>query len=490
MLTSLDKLRLDVSATMNAETKSRLGQFLTPSSIATFMASLFRDTGRQAIHLLDAGAGVGSLTTAFLNELRSRNAKPDITVTAYEIDESLSDHLSQVLSAHSAVFEKLRFDIDESDFIEQAAKRLRSGRRGDYTHAILNPPYKKINSASQHRSLLRAAGIETVNLYAAFLALAIKLLQPGGQVVAIIPRSFCNGPYYRPFRELIVRETAIHRIHLFHSRVGAFRDDEVLQENVILHLERGGEQGPVTISTSTDDRFDDLTVQQFDFEGVIYPDDRELFFHIPTSHELPLLELSGSFSFSLGDLCAEVSTGPVVDFRLRDHLQKMPEADSVPLLYSAHFAGSQVEWPKLNSKKPNAISFNDQTAKWLYPLGWYVIVRRFSSKEERRRLHAGVLDPDKFRQYDAIGFENHLNVFHCKRKGLTELTAYGLTAFLNTTAADAYFRKFNGHTQVNATDLRRMRYPSKEVIQSLGKWARKHKVYDQESIDAQLISLT
>ncbi len=58
-----------------------------------------------------------------------------------------------------------------------------------------------------------------------------------------------------------------------------------------------------------------------------------------------------------------------------------------------------------------------------------------------------------------LGFENHLNVFHEDKHGLPETLAYGLAVFLNTTAVDENFRRFNGHTQVNATDLRLMKYP-------------------------------
>jgi hypothetical protein len=51
-----------------------------------------------------------------------------------------------------------------------------------------------------------------------------------GQIVAIIPRSFCNSPYYRPFRNFIPERTAIHHIHLFQSRSKAVKDDNVLKE--------------------------------------------------------------------------------------------------------------------------------------------------------------------------------------------------------------------------------------------------------------------
>lgn len=83
------------------------------------------------------------------------------------------------------------------------------------------------------------AGIETVNLYSGFMALALDLLKEGGELVAIIPRSFCNGPYYKAFREKILKDSSIQRIHVFDSRTDAFSDDGVLQENIIIHLIKG-----------------------------------------------------------------------------------------------------------------------------------------------------------------------------------------------------------------------------------------------------------
>ena len=46
--------------------------------------------------------------------------------------------------------------------------------------------------------------------------------------------------------------------------------------------------------------------------------------------------------------------------------------------------------------------------------------------------------------------------------------ARGLVAYLNSTFVDTYFRQFNGHTQVNATDLRNLRYPSVRQLERLG----------------------
>jgi hypothetical protein len=82
-----------------------------------------------------------------------------------------------------------------------------------------------------------------------------------------------------------------------------------------------------------------------------------------------------------------------------------------------------------------------------------------------------------------IGFENHLNVFHAKKQPISEDLAHGLAIYLNATAVDTYFRRFNGHTQVNATDLRAMRYPSLAALITLGQWAKGRTGLSQDAID-------
>ena len=43
---------------------------------------------------------------------------------------------------------------------------------------------------------------------------------------------------------------SIERIHLFGSRNTAFKDESVLQENIIIMLRKGGQQGEVLVSHS------------------------------------------------------------------------------------------------------------------------------------------------------------------------------------------------------------------------------------------------
>jgi predicted RNA methylase len=486
LLDHADAVRRDVAPCLALKRKSALGQFMTPAPVARFMASLFPPTTLQICHLLDAGAGVGALSCAFLDRLASaeKMSFQNAVIEAYEIDGALRAHLETTLASYAGRL-PVTYKVFSSDFISEAARKSLQGLR-PFSHAILNPPYKKINSASEHRLILRRAGIETVNLYSAFVALSLALMQPGGQLVAIIPRSFCNGPYYRPFREFLLHHAALRHLHLFGSRTKAFKDDGVLQENIIVRLERDGCQGDVTVSNSTDDSFADLSTHEHPFDRIVFPDDPEHFIHVPTSLGRSAIECAPGIRFSLNEIGIGVSTGPVVDFRLQEHIQQKPTKGTVPLLYPGHFIDHTTRWPKDGIKRGNAIKLNADTKKWLYPNGCYAVVRRFSAKEERRRIVASVVTPAAFPEASMLGFENHLNVFHEDKRGLPENLAHGLAAFLNTTAVDDHFRRFNGHTQVNATDLRLMKYPSRTALIALGKWARAQNALTQDMLDDQL----
>ncbi|MDH5571950.1 MAG: Eco57I restriction-modification methylase domain-containing protein [Gammaproteobacteria bacterium] len=482
MLSTVEQTRLRISKGTAAKRKSQLGQFFTPASTAKFMAGLFTPTEGGVCHVVDPGAGIGSLSSAFLEQCMSGILAFDkVELTAFEFDEVLHKELENTLASYVQHI-PLSYKLIGGDFIEEAVNRIQFENDIAFTHAILNPPYKKINSSSRYRLLLRQAEIETVNLYSAFVSLTLALMKPGGQIVAIIPRSFCNGPYYRPFRKILLEHAAIRHIHLFESRNKAFKDDAVLQENVIIKLEKNGQQADVQITTSTDDIFSDLVTHTHTFESIILPDDPEYFIHIPTTTNFSTIQLTKTICYSLEDLGIKVSTGPVVDFRLKEHLRDMPEAGTIPLIYPAHFNGINIEWPITGMKKPNAIHYNSDTEKWFYPNGFYCLVRRFSSKEEKRRIMASIVQPDTFPGHNVLGFENHINVFHENKQGLPEALARGLAIYLNTSIVDEHFRRFNGHTQVNATDLKLMKYPSREKLIALGNKTIPL-AYDQKAID-------
>lgn len=458
--------------------QGELGQFLTAPFVADLMSSMFGPLPR-VVRLLDAGAGAGALTCAFVSRLCEASERPRaVEAMLYEIDSDILGALSRTMHncgrrcANAGV--DFSFTIVPTDFIQEIASRLSGGLFGStpprFDAAIVNPPYRKIGADSADRKALRSIGVETGNLYAGFIALIQRLLVPGGQLVGITPRSFCNGPYFRAFREDFLGHLELRRLHVFESRSAAFREDGVLQENIIFHAVKGRDQPrAVIVSSSSGEEGGEVRQTTIPFAEIVHQKDPERFIHIPSasSHAIAKETIDG-LQGSLTSLGVSVSTGRVVDFRLKTALRRTPEAGTVPLVYPCHFHRGTVRWPRPESRKPNAILDNDETRPWLVPSGVYLLTKRFTSKEERRRLVACLFDPDEVRA-EWVGFENHLNYFHAGGRGLERDLALGLYAFLNSTVVDQYFRRFSGHTQVNATDLRTLAYPDRGTLEAIGR---------------------
>ena len=317
-----------MTSLLEREKRHELGQFLTPEPTARFMASIFGNTLRD-VRLLDAGAGAGALSAALVNRWCIAAHKPrSIVITAYEADLEIIPRLERTYAACEEECAEagieFRAEIHAGDFIETVLPLIRGDLftlpQTPFNAAILNPPYRKIQSDSAARLLLRSAGIETSNLYTGFLALVAKLLAEGAEMVAITPRSFCNGPYFKPFRAQFLSQMSLRRLHLLDSRSTAFRADAVLQENIIVHAVKSTlkpERVMVSISRGVPDQ--DVTARDRAYTEIVAPDDPEQFIHLVTDDAQEHARQSvRQLSTPLPSLGPEVSTGRVVDFRARE----------------------------------------------------------------------------------------------------------------------------------------------------------------------------
>ena len=285
LLEGLDLTRVAVSARLDPQRRAKLAQYFTPAATARLMASMFT-VERPTVRLLDAGAGIGLLSAAFVAAMCAREARPEhISVVAFELDAHLIPHLEETLAACCDACEgagvAFAAEVRHEDFITAAAESLRGDLFASplprFDCAILNPPYRKINTGSRERWELRSIGLETSNLYTAFLALVAGLLEPDGELVAITPRSFCNGTYFRAFRRSFLASMALKQVHVFAARDHAFRDDEVLQETVIFRAIKGAKTDVVTITSSTGPESGDEQSRIVDYCHVVRPDDTNSF---------------------------------------------------------------------------------------------------------------------------------------------------------------------------------------------------------------------
>ena len=344
LLESAEIRRLRISRNIDKDQKSKFGQYLTSASIAKILASQFHILTGD-IRLLDPGAGIGILTAAFVERIiQSPENVSSCQITAYEIEPTFHAALEQTLAECCEALTKKKiaadFSIVKQDFlsseIEDITSPLFLSSQHIYTHSIQNPPYKKIHSHSYERKILSSAGIDTVNFYSAFVWLTMLKLENQGELVAITPRSFFNGTYYKPFRQSFLREMALDTIHVFESREEAFSDDEVLQENVIFHaIKTKNKSESVTIDISSGNGSEEAPLtRKVAYSQVVRQDDPEKFIHITLDNIGDAVKNQmEAFPSSLQELGVQVSTGPVVDFRMKDFLRSNIEPGTVPLLY-------------------------------------------------------------------------------------------------------------------------------------------------------------
>ncbi len=465
--------------------RKALGQYLTPAPVATFMASHARARAGKSYRILDPGAGAGILASAAIEALVKRPSGPEsVHIVAFECDSRMAKALTGVL-AHATNWAAERgvaasSDVHTEDFVLAESPKLARadalGEGGTFDLVISNPPYLKVPKDDPRAKAAASVVHGQPNLYGFFLAIGSALLVPGGRLIFITPRSYAAGPYFRLLRERLFSRVKPRALHLFGARDDAFSRDQVLQENVILVGERQDGwirrdlDGAVLISHSAGIADLETRVAYRATLGKVV-DTRAAAYvlRIPTSaSEERTLNLVDSWPGRLDAYGWDISTGPVVPFRSDavDDVGSVP-ATHAPLLWMQNVRAMRAEWPVV-TRKAQYLRVEKESASILLPNRNYVLMRRFSAKEELRRLVAAPLLSHQI-PGTLVAFENHLNYIHKPNGGLSEAEVVGLAALLNSAVLDAYFRVSNGNTQVSATELRAMPLPPREAIEHVGR---------------------
>ena len=147
----------------------------------------------------------------------------------------------------------------------------------------------------------------------------------------------------------------------------------------------------------------------------------------------------------------------------------------MPLIMVGNVRRFETSWPLPANGKPQGFLVTDTSRKLLLPAKNYVLLRRFSAKEERRRLTASCFIGHQFDATE-VAVENHVNYVYHAERDLTKAETFGLAALFNSFLLDQYFRTLSGNTQVNASELRSM--PFSRPRPHLGTWAAHPPVQD------------
>ncbi len=488
-------------------TLKELGQFLTPPAVARYMAKQLGPIQNGAV-LLEPAIGSAVLVCAVIERLIADTQSLEISITAYEIDKELFDISQKVLTVACQEAEKngikVNWQILQEDFVlacipdeQPSLFGSNKPKQNPFTHIISNPPYFKLNAADKRVKAVSGRLNGHTNIYTLFMALSAKLLVPNARACFIVPRSFCSGVYFSEFRRDLLTDVRPTSVHLFQSRDNLFKSDEVLQENVVFCFERLLQSrenrysaGYVNISASHDEKSlnEGSISRQVPFHRFLRDHDGLLLFRLPTGIlDEQILEAVDKWDGSLGKFGFHVATGRVVPFRSRKLLKDHVDSDNgtVPLLWMQHVKPYGIHYPLKGFDKPQAISTKDPSL--LVPNANYVLLRRFSAKEDKRRLVSAPFIGEDF-EFEQIGFENHLNVIFKKKGALSISETIGLSALLSSALTDRYFRIVNGNTQVNAAELRVMPIPPLEVINNIGEKIRQARANTQEQIESIIFS--
>jgi adenine-specific DNA-methyltransferase len=466
------------------ELKKELGQYFTDQNISNYMATMIHENvslnKEKELRILDAGAGTGILSISAIMRCIELGYK-NINVTLYEIDSALIESLNNTMQYISMLLKdkiNFKFLILNEDFVLRRPDK----NKEKFHLSIINPPYFKYSAKESKYSQCTSDLFKgDPNIYASFMAIVINSLEKKGQMIAIVPRSFTNGLYFKNFRTFLEEISSLEIIHIFKSRNNLFKKNKVLQENIICKFVKNVQSKEISIiSSNTIEDINNAETNIYDSSFIIDKADNFSLIHIPeTNKDAEIMTIANNLDSTFSKEGYIISTGKVVSFRNRELLEKRRSSNSIPLYKASNVKKFHINW---NEKEEETyFRLVEDHSNLTIKNDLYLLLRRFSSKDEKKRLVAALLFPNI--NDESFAIDNKLNYISKRNSSLEKVEAIGLCALLNSTFMDNYFRCFSGNTQVNATEIRIMRFPKVTDIIKIGNEILFIEDTTQENID-------
>lgn len=475
-----EKIGFEYSNSTSNEHKKISGQFFTSKEISDFMGDLAQPKSDK-ISILDPGCGTAILGCSLIEKLTEKYFIKEINLSLFETDKKIIKETEEVISFLKMwLLEmkiKLNVKIEQTDFIlfnsDVFSNNTLFGNEAiqKYDYIISNPPYFKISKSDKRSQVAKELVYGQPNIYSLFMGLSAKLLKPNGELIFITPRSFAAGNYFKAFRNSFFKNVSISNIHIFESRNKMFKNDNVLQENIIV---RATKEKSSTINITVTECAKDLNQPKkykYNAEELIDSNSKENILFIPSNPvEARTIGIFRQWKNTLNDFNIQISTGPVVAFRCKDFLisDLALKVSVAPLVWLHNIKEMEFVYPLKKGTKQSYIIDSEESRKVLLKNKNYILIRRFSSKDDKSRL---VCCPyfASDSKYERIGIENHINYVYRPNGELSEEEIWGISALFSSKLFDTYFRTFNGNTQVGASELKQINMPPLEKIILIGK---------------------
>ncbi len=448
-----------------------IGQFFTSVETAQYMATMFEKPKKDTLRILDAGAGSGILSAALIDRLQCEDSVKYIKLTCYETSEEILQVLKtnlQFLKENS--MKSLEYEIIEENYITSQVVDFNEEINAStdpikYDWVIGNPPYLKIPKDAKEALCMPKVCYGAPNLYFLFAAMSLFNLDKQGEMVYIIPRSWTSGAYFKQFREYFLKVGSLKQMHLFVSRDKVFENENVLQETMIIKIDRSDLRDSVKVTSTRSNRdFSNIFSIVMPYKNIVFGSDRYVYL-VTNDAELKVLQTLGKWKDTLPSIGLKMRTGLTVDFRSLDYLRQNPDEGTVPLFYAQHIQSGRVTFP-INKENQYIIT---ERKGLIQKNKNYLLVKRFTAKEEKRRLQCGIYLSSSLPFYDYVSTQNKVNFIEGICNNMSDELVFGLYVLFNSTIYDLYYRILNGSTQVNSTEVNSMPVPPLEQIELLGK---------------------
>ncbi len=216
------KLQERLDAGKSQTERNRLGQFATPTMLASQIVSysLALLSPRSKIHFLEPAFGTGAFYSALLHHAPPGRIE---AAAAYEIDPHYGEEAKRL-------WQDTGLSMQVDDFTKALPPRSESAR---YNLVICNPPYVRHHHLSQtQKRELQAAVARYLNIemkglsgfYTYFMLLSQAWMAKDCDGAGLIPSEFMDVNYGRKVKQFLLEKVTLHRIHRFDPNEVQFAD--------------------------------------------------------------------------------------------------------------------------------------------------------------------------------------------------------------------------------------------------------------------------
>ncbi len=429
----------------------KMGQVFTPTAMAKQLVTLLPESGALVRETIgDPGCGTGILSLVLAAHLTNEQIHIGEAL-GFETDARLHQDWQQAWDlfreqAHLPIQDRLL-----EDFTAHAEQLLSSGEipgTEKPSYITTNPPFIKVAKSHPLSKTLTKHGIPVPNMYAAFVVLACCWLKDDGHLLAVLPRSFASGVYFKAFRHWLGAQAgmSVEHVVLYKSR-SCFKN--VLQENLLIYLKKSGTQSPrVRISVADTP----LAKPEYDLimpADSIISDDGWM---LPRcGDDIDLINNNRRRAHNLEELGIQMSSGKL-------ELHRLKGSELSKAIYARDF-DKHGNWTWAETKKPRTVLVSSRQVLHLPEKGGYIALKRISSNDgdKPQRIFPVWLCRDTVKA-TSVTLDNHIQYLHKQGKPFDELEGKRLENYLRSEEVQAVVRAVSGTTQINRSDLEKVKF--------------------------------